>query len=77
MVKNAGYSATTYKVETKDGYILSLFRITKPNSSKKNKDPTPVLIIHGLLSSPYDFIELDKKKALGIIYEGCILISIS
>lgn len=56
-------------VQTKDGYLLTLFRIPygikTNNSNVKNK--IPVLLIHGLLLGAEDWVVLGPKKGLGFI----------
>jgi len=65
-VRNAGFKTIKYDVETKDGYIIALYRITKKKELfwGASKRPYPVLLMHGLLSSPFDFVLQDRHKAL-------------
>ncbi|CAH0547936.1 unnamed protein product [Brassicogethes aeneus] len=59
-VKNLGYPVETYNVETKDGYILKLFRI--PHGKKNSTSGPPVILMHGLLGSSENYIILGEKS---------------
>ncbi|CAH0387437.1 unnamed protein product [Bemisia tabaci] len=60
VLKYYGYPAETHRVQTIDGYILTLHRI--PN--KKSKRP-PVLIMHGILDSSFTWLLTGPQTALG------------
>ncbi|XP_045536365.1 lipase 1-like [Papilio machaon] len=49
LARKYGHHAMEYKVTTKDGYILGLFRIRGKYRRKKNK--LPVLLMHGIADS--------------------------
>ncbi|XP_005186713.1 lipase 3-like [Musca domestica] len=50
-IRNFGYSAETHKVQTKDGYILGIFRITNATVRGHQKPQPIALMMHGLVSS--------------------------
>ncbi|KAI9029937.1 Alpha/Beta hydrolase protein [Phycomyces nitens] len=56
-----GYDCTAHKVVTKDGYILSMYRITKKGVNPTDKPP--VLIVHGLFQCSGAFV-LNEEKSL-------------
>jgi hypothetical protein len=66
-----GFHFEEHKVHTKDGYILTLFRIYgKSNETeeiKKKKYKRSVLLLHGLLDSSFTFFALDDKQSLPFI----------
>jgi hypothetical protein len=66
MINNAGYSTKKYKAETKDGYILTLYRVYKEDEPGKGAKGTPVILAHGLMGSVKDYLIQDKDKALRI-----------
>eukprot|EP01100_Stratorugosa_tubuloviscum_P003345 TRINITY_DN1809_c0_g1_i1.p1 TRINITY_DN1809_c0_g1~~TRINITY_DN1809_c0_g1_i1.p1 ORF type:complete len:428 (+),score=179.31 TRINITY_DN1809_c0_g1_i1:107-1390(+) len=45
-----GYQVEQFVEETKDGYLLTLFRIPNTNSKNKQNKP-PILLMHGLLQN--------------------------
>lgn len=59
LIISAGYPLEQHKVETEDGFILTLHRI--PGS----KNAKPVFLQHGLLGSSADWVMTGKGKALG------------
>uniref|UniRef100_A0A1I8PL70 Lipase n=1 Tax=Stomoxys calcitrans TaxID=35570 RepID=A0A1I8PL70_STOCA len=62
-IRNFGYSSESHNVVTKDGYILSMFRVK--NITLTTQGPKPVvLMIHGLTSSSDIFIIRGAKDAL-------------
>lgn len=50
--KNSGFNFASHKLTTKDGYSLSLFQVSSKSSSNKK----PVLMVHGLTQTGFNFI---------------------
>lgn len=50
--KFSGFNCTSHQITTKDGYSLTLFRVSSQYSNSKK----PVLMVHGLTSSAFSFI---------------------
>ena len=63
-VRCLGYYAEAYEVTTKDGYILTLFRVQK---NKWWQSETPVLFWHGVFDSADSWVINNKNEALGLI----------
>ncbi|XP_073831789.1 lipase 3-like [Musca autumnalis] len=61
-IKNFGYDSETHKVQTKDGYILNIFRVI--NSTITGRQKSPVLMMHGLISSSDAWVLRGPKDAL-------------
>lgn len=55
-----GYDFEEYKVQTKDGHILSLFKI--PGRSEYPIKKYPVYLQHGLLSTASNFVAIGKNS---------------
>lgn len=60
IIQKAGYPFAEHKVTTKDGFILTLFRI--PNTKHPNPKKNPVFLQHGLISSASCFVGLGKNS---------------
>lgn len=58
-----GYEIESHEVETQDGYILTLHHILNKNRIANR----PVLIMHGLLSSSADFVNIGPGKAIALL----------
>lgn len=43
-----GYHSEHHTVQTEDGYLLTIFRITEAANCTKGKQQTPVLLMNGL-----------------------------
>ena len=56
MIVDAGYPAETHTVVTEDGYILRLHRIPHAAEGKHNGTRPIVFLMHGLLSSSWNFL---------------------
>nr|XP_023019896.1 lysosomal acid lipase/cholesteryl ester hydrolase-like [Leptinotarsa decemlineata] len=56
IIQRMGYPLLTYKVQTADGYILTMFRI--PNDHINNPDArfTPIYLQHGLVATSASFL---------------------
>lgn len=55
IIQKSGYSVQEHKATTKDGYILTLFRIPKEGGQ-------PVFLIHGVLCTSSNFVSLGKDS---------------
>lgn len=62
MIRRAGYLMETHVIMTRDGYLLTLYRIPGGNGSLS------VLLQHGFLGTSDGWVALGKGKALGIIF---------
>lgn len=75
LIVQAGYSLEEHFVETKDGYILGIYRIPaspKPSAdlckiTLSRKESPPVLLQHGLLDSSATFVINHPNQSLGFI----------
>lgn len=63
IAKRNGYPFQKYKVQTKDGYILSLFRIPN-NNTDKTGPRQPLILQHGIAINSAAWL-LQGKKSLG------------
>jgi lysosomal acid lipase/cholesteryl ester hydrolase len=66
IIISRGFEYEEHHVTTRDGYILTVFRLVKPGNSNNipsNKLKSPVLIVHGIFSSSRDFIIADPKTS--------------
>ncbi|KPJ03002.1 Lipase 1 [Papilio xuthus] len=61
-----GYEAEQHLVTTEDGYILTMFRISKGKNCKEPIRKPPVLLMHGLLMSSDSF--MDSGPDAGLAY---------
>lgn len=69
------YPIETHKVVTTDGYILTLHRIPHPKRvNQVHATNPPVLLMHGLISTSFDWVLNGPTKALGILAECSTLI---
>lgn len=57
----------THELETEDGYLITVHRIPGGKLSK-DAHKTPILLMHGLMSSSVDWIINGPGKALGNNY---------
>lgn len=62
LAEQFGYSVRQYRVETPDGYRLTMFRM---NGKKLDAEKLPALIVHGLTGSAEDFVRMGPKRSLG------------
>lgn len=60
-----GYPTETHKVQTQDGYILTLHRIPYGLKCSAANSKGPVLVQHGILCSSFDWVVMGPEKALG------------
>ncbi|XP_062540113.1 lipase 1-like [Armigeres subalbatus] len=65
LIQKYGYEMESHTVVTEDGYGLTMFRLLpkEPLESTKN----PVLMVHGLLASPADFIIIGPNNSLAYL----------
>ncbi|XP_011498525.1 PREDICTED: lipase 3-like [Ceratosolen solmsi marchali] len=66
-VSHYGYRIESHTIETNDGYILQLHRITGNKTNPNPKGKPAVLLQHGLLSSSIDWVITGPERALGLI----------
>ena len=64
IIKSKNYKVETHRVETPDGYILTIFHI--PGLEEVEKSP-PVLFQHGLLDSSDGWVCNTKERSLPLI----------
>lgn len=74
LVKKHGYPIEQHKnIETKDGYLLQLHRIPRgrldriPKSSNSSRIGPPVLLMHGILCSSADWVNMGPGKSLAYL----------
>ncbi|XP_072947929.1 lipase 3-like [Epargyreus clarus] len=60
------YTSEEHTVVTEDGYVLTIFRITKGKNCHHPKKQRPVLLMHGLLQNSDSF--LDAGPSAGLAY---------
>jgi lysosomal acid lipase/cholesteryl ester hydrolase len=66
-VINSGYEFEEHKVLTKDGYILSAWRIPRKIGEKYSQTRLPVILQHGLLDDSWTWFALDAQDCLPIM----------
>ncbi|XP_063913746.1 lipase 1-like [Zophobas morio] len=66
IIQEYNYPVEVHNVVTEDGYILTLHRIPhgRGNHSRKRK---PILLLHGLLQSAWDFVHLGPNQSLAFV----------
>ncbi|XP_063363946.1 lipase 1-like [Cydia amplana] len=64
IVAQHGYISKNYTVQTEDGYLLNLYRITYSAKCVSKKIKTPVLLINGLLASADCFLDAGVDNGL-------------
>lgn len=60
IIQYNGYPFEEHKVKTKDGYILTLFRI--PNSGHAEAKKNPVFLQHGLIANAATYLGLGNNS---------------
>lgn len=61
IIHKSGYPVVEYKVTTKDGYILTMYRIPNDNlPAQQKKDP--VFLLHGIACTCSNFVSLGKSS---------------
>jgi pimeloyl-ACP methyl ester carboxylesterase len=72
LVERRGYPIETHYVETKDGYVLGVYRIPGPHGEPRPDGGEeacrrPVILQHGLLDSSATWVVNSRSKSLGFI----------
>jgi len=67
LIKNKGYPVEEHNVTTQDGYILTMHRINKPDSSSSSSLKQVVLLQHGLMDSSSTWVVNFANQSLGFI----------
>lgn len=67
LTKKYGYPTETHTVTTEDGYILTMFRITKGIKCNGDVKKTPVVMMHGVMDSSDAFIISGPDSGLGYV----------
>ncbi|EAT33506.1 AAEL014218-PA, partial [Aedes aegypti] len=62
-----GYRIATHHIQTDDGFLLELHRITGSGSTMYDKRLPPVLLMHGLFASSADWVLLGPGNALAYL----------
>jgi pimeloyl-ACP methyl ester carboxylesterase len=65
IVAKRGYPLEKHFVTTRDGYILTVFRI--PHGASSNVTGSPVILQHGLLDSSYTWVNNFPQESLAYI----------
>jgi len=66
MAQHYGYPVETHQVTTRDGYILTVFRINGSPNLTPSSDPKPVVLMqHGLFDSSWTWVALPPGEGLG------------
>ncbi|KAG8650764.1 triacylglycerol lipase 1 isoform X2 [Manihot esculenta] len=55
LIEPAGYPCTEHTIQTKDGYLLALQRVSSPNGNIRLQRGPPVLLQHGLFMNFWDW----------------------
>lgn len=66
MIQHEHYPAERHFVQTKDGYILGLYRIPKKNVQQNNRKV--MLLMHGLTAAAPAYLTFGKDKSAGYIF---------
>ncbi|XP_077293215.1 lipase 1-like [Arctopsyche grandis] len=64
LAEQYGYSVRRYRVETPDGYTLTMFRM---KGDRLDAEKLPVLLVHGLTGSAEDFVRMGPKRSLAFL----------
>ncbi|KAF2902882.1 hypothetical protein ILUMI_03303, partial [Ignelater luminosus] len=62
IIRRHGYPIQNYTVTTKDGYVLTLFRIPHGRNASTEQMRSPVLVQHGISVSSMVFVNIGKKS---------------
>lgn len=67
LITKYGYPVEQHTIETEDGYLIETHRIPhgKNNAGETNKPV--VFVMHGILSSSVDWINMGPEKGLGYL----------
>lgn len=64
LINSAGFSSSSYEVETEDFYRLKLHRIRVKNRSQSQQTLGPVFFMHGLFATAADYLMTGANTAL-------------
>ncbi|KAI8109762.1 hypothetical protein M9434_001041 [Picochlorum sp. BPE23] len=68
LVERAGYPVEEHFIETRDGYVLGVYRILpQPTAGAHRRCRKPVILQHGLLDSSATWVVNSKSQSLGFI----------
>lgn len=67
-MEDAGYPLEEHRVQTADGYLLTMHRIPYGRLSGPAANKPVVFLQHGLLCSSADWVLAGPEKGLGIYY---------
>ncbi|KAF5448210.1 hypothetical protein F2P56_028766 [Juglans regia] len=67
LIQPAGYHCSEHKVQTKDGYLLALQRVSSRTGDIKEQRGPPVLLQHGLFLAGDSWFLDSPKQSLGFI----------
>ncbi|XP_050208741.1 triacylglycerol lipase 1 [Mercurialis annua] len=67
LIQPAGYPCTEHTIETKDGYLLALQRVSSRHADIKMTRGTPVLLQHGLFMGGDAWFLNSPEQSLGFI----------
>ncbi|KAL8160556.1 hypothetical protein V2J09_002093 [Rumex salicifolius] len=67
LIRPAGYLCSEHTVQTEDGYLLALQRVTSPSEELRLRTGPPVLLQHGLFMAGDIWFLNSKEQSLGFI----------
>ncbi|XP_046430772.1 lipase 3-like isoform X1 [Neodiprion fabricii] len=67
LIEKYGYHSESHEVETEDGYILTVHRITGGAKHPPSPGKPVVILQHGVLSSSADWVIMGPSRSLGYI----------
>ncbi|XP_066145567.1 uncharacterized protein [Euwallacea fornicatus] len=70
IIQMLGYPVQTYKVVTKDGYVLTMFRIPNDGRVNPHAKKHPVYFQHGLVATCNNFLALKKDSLAFVLWEA-------
>ncbi|XP_018561404.1 lipase member K-like [Anoplophora glabripennis] len=69
-IKRHGYPVLEYKVQTPDGYILTMFRIPRDDTKNPKAKYHPVYLQHGLVATCANFVGLGKNSLAFVLADA-------
>ncbi|KAH1022243.1 hypothetical protein HUJ04_011667 [Dendroctonus ponderosae] len=70
IIHHLGYPVQTYRVVTKDGYILTLFHMPNDGSRNPHAKKHPVYLQHGLVATCNNFLALQKDSLAFVLWDA-------
>ncbi|XP_055596400.1 lipase 3-like [Uranotaenia lowii] len=64
LISKYGYQAEIHQVQTEDGYLLEMHRVSGNSRAAADPNRPPVFLMHGLLASSADFVLVGPSHAL-------------